>query len=293
MSVLYHTIRGGETLQSISMKYYGSASRWRVLVTPNDLRPPYISDDIADTYGLKLAGYTLAQTVTPGASRLVLKTGDPEILRLGARLLLIRRSTTSRALTSDTMEVLSYSAGAVNLKSKVKNTYYAGTEVGVYAPEQELKGRVLRSGGLLLIPGKDGDLYAPDVPTDNENLYGRDISVTRDGYLQITAAGDLVIASGNENLIQQLIRRVRTVQGTLVRHPEYGCRAEQFIGQAAIPDTLTLIEAWTGLALSRDVRVESVEYVTATMEQDAIRVRARVRLHDETADFSLAIAALR
>lgn len=289
MSDVYHTIRGGETLQSIAARYYGSHAAWRSLVGPNNLRPPYISDNPLDQYGSWQASFVLAQTVSPGASRLTLTSDNSDLLRFGARLVLEQRVPQSNTLIRETALVLSYSVLAVNLQAPLQNTFYANSTLAVYPPEIELRGRVLRSGDILVVPNVVAASAAVADPAKHDSIYGRDIASTPAGQLILDEAGDLLIASGATNLVQQLERRVRTVQGTLYRHTDYGCRAEQFIGQAALPETLLLIEAWVGLALARDPRVESVAFVAATVVQDAIMVKARVNIHDASTDINLSL----
>lgn len=283
---LLHTIRGGETLQSIATRYYGTADRWRSLVDTNQLRPPYISDDPLAQCGQRLQRYALVRKVSPGTMRLTIGgAGNPEVLRPGARIVL-ERPTGIGPIVRDMLEVKSYASSAINLTASLTNAYNANTYVDVFAPAVELPGRVLRSGDLLRVPGIVPLEAPPEI--DQHNLYGRDIATDASGQLMLDDSGDLALTSGTDNLIQQLRRRVHTVQGTLLRHPTYGCRAEQFIGQASLPDTLRLIEAWTGLALVDDPRVEAVTFVSATVLADAIIVTARVKIHDEAVEFSLA-----
>jgi len=65
-----YTIHQGDTLTSIAQKELGSISEWQNLVYINNLRYPYISDDIVDQYGEIKAEFPLYYNINIGESAL-------------------------------------------------------------------------------------------------------------------------------------------------------------------------------------------------------------------------------
>jgi hypothetical protein len=68
----------------------------------------------------------------------------------------------------------------------------------------------------------------------------------------ISASGDLELVWGDEQIIQEVVFRLRTQKGDWVLSPNVGCSLEQFIGQPNTLLTHTAIEQVVENELTRD-----------------------------------------
>jgi phage baseplate assembly protein W len=87
--------------------------------------------------------------------------------------------------------------------------------------------------------------------------------------------GDLAVIAGAPNLRQQLEHRIATPQGQARRHPEYGCLLHRLLGAVNGPTAGLLGAEYVKTALRSDYRIQSVEYATAEVRGDVLRVQAR------------------
>lgn len=80
-----------------------------------------------------------------------------------------------------------------------------------------------------------------------------DIKMTTDGELEIGPGGDLALVWGDEQVIQEVIFRLKTTKGDWVLSPEIGCSLEEFIGKPNTPLTHAAIEERIRRALTNDL----------------------------------------
>lgn len=129
---------------------------------------------------------------------------------------------------------------------------------------------VLLAGSFIKVPAPQG------VFTDageRGQVYERDC-LMRNRQLQ-TEDGDLAVIAGASNLRQQLEHRIVTPQGQARRHPQYGCLLWRLLGTVNGPTAGILGAQYVQAALRSDYRVQSVDYSTAEIRGDAVRVQAR------------------
>lgn len=129
---------------------------------------------------------------------------------------------------------------------------------------------VLLSGSVIKIPVPTGW-----INDDRTNSYESDVALTN-RQLTATPTGDLSVATGVDNLTQQLSHRVVTPRGQAVRHPDYGCMIWMLQGKKNGPVVEMLASEYVKSALAADYRVSSVNLSLANIDLDAIRVRAQV-----------------
>lgn len=137
-------------------------------------------------------------------------------------------------------------------------------------PAQRATGTLIW-GDRILIPR--GPLTT--APQSDEDLYGTDLTLTQ-GLLS-TAAGDLALTSGAENLLAALARRVQTPTGELIAHPQYGCNAHLVLGYTLRAVAVLLAASYLRRALESDPRVSRIDRLRADADADAIRYLAVVR----------------
>jgi phage baseplate assembly protein W len=99
----------------------------------------------------------------------------------------------------------------------------------------------------------------------NEERLGKDVmmdmGITDD--ILISSQSDFKIATGNINLGQAIINRLRTGVGELELHPNYGCRLNTLIGTVANDFTLALARQHIREALLQEPRIKSINKITA------------------------------
>lgn len=119
-----------------------------------------------------------------------------------------------------------------------------------------------------------------------EMLFGTDIRL-QDGAggmdLAPDNSGDLAYASGNDNIIQALIMRLKVRRGELAQlgWPDYGSRLHELIGEPNVSRTHIKIMAFARLAIEADPRVEKVtstQIVSIPGERDMVRLMMDIKV---------------
>lgn len=130
---------------------------------------------------------------------------------------------------------------------------------------------VIRSGSFLKVPAPGG--WQGTGSSERGQVYERDCEMVNN-RLQ-ASGGDFSVLSGAENLRQQLGHRVATPRGQLARHPEYGCMVHRLLGKVNGPTAAKLGAEYVKSALAADYRVRSVDYSTADVAGDVIKIQAK------------------
>ena len=130
---------------------------------------------------------------------------------------------------------------------------------------------VLLAGSFIKVPAPTG-VWTDDA--ERGQVYERDCAMTN-RQLGVDAGGDLAVFAGADNLRQQLQHRLDTPRGQARRHPDYGCMASRLKGKVNGPTAGMLAAEYVKSALLADYRVSRVEFSTAEVRGDAIRVTAR------------------
>ena len=137
--------------------------------------------------------------------------------------------------------------------------------------EAQAGATVLLTGALIRVPAPTG------VVTDTAErgqVYERDCKLVRK-LLTDDGNGDFLVASGAENLVQQLKHRIDTPRGQATRHPEYGCLVWRLLGAVQGPLLVGLGARYVKAALKADYRVANVTSAVAELQGDALVITAR------------------
>lgn len=89
--------------------------------------------------------------------------------------------------------------------------------------------------------------------------------------------GSLTLLDYTDNLVQAIFNRLTTPAGALRESPLYGSRIVTMIGRATPAIEHKLIEVEVARSLAQDPRIESVERVSATKNQDRLEVTVALR----------------
>lgn len=130
---------------------------------------------------------------------------------------------------------------------------------------------VLLSGSMIKVPAPVG-VFTDDA--DRGQVFERDCALV-DKQLSADSGGDISVFTGANNLKQQLEHLICTPRGQILRHPNYGCMLYRLLGTVGGPIAKKLGSDYVKSSLLSDYRVSSVDYSTAEIIGDTIRVTAR------------------
>lgn len=96
-----------------------------------------------------------------------------------------------------------------------------------------------------------------------------DLYLSTDGELQIGADGDLKLVHGDEQVIQEVIFRLKTTKGDWVLSPNIGCSLEEFIGAPNTSLTHAAIEERIRQNLTQDLLLAMPEVHAVDMPTES------------------------
>lgn len=294
-------ISDGDTLSAIVARELGTLDRLAEVASLNGLRPPYISADPYDIYGPGIEAFIATGTISAGATTLTNPYNDA---RVNMTLLFRDRSPAGfdiwdvTTILSNASGTLTFSEVLANVSGSqvvggtgLQNTYRAGAKVYL-CPDTLLRGKVLTTGGVLLVPtgATSGSTVVGD---DYARWYGIDIQCGNTSYrigdpgsdLQLDNYGDYLTIAGVGNLSQALANRVRTPLGFDTAVPNYGCSMYLAVGKAAAPEVVGLYASKMRRELLRDGRVQRIENIVAAITATGgvnFTVSARARNADSS-----------
>ena len=88
-----------------------------------------------------------------------------------------------------------------------------------------------------------------------------DFKLTSTGDLVIGADGNFTMVDGDEELVQRVLFRLRTVKGDYLLEPDTGCSLEQFKGEPNIQSTWTAVEDLVTTELTKEEIIFTVDCV--------------------------------
>lgn len=130
---------------------------------------------------------------------------------------------------------------------------------------------VLLAGAFIKVPAPAG-VYTDAA--ERGQVYERDCLML-DRLLVDDGAGDLAVCRGADNLRQQLEHRINTPRGQARRHPDYGCMIWRLVGRVNGPTAGLMGAEYIKASLLSDYRVARVDFSTAEVGGDSVRIEAR------------------
>ena len=157
---------------------------------------------------------------------------------------------------------------------QVNGLEYPYIDDNLYINEYNEVDSVAKVGSKLVIPtpgikipvksnnsSKEMEEYIFGVDLDLFSSFLESSSVMRleiEGELSHNQKGDLKLSSGIDNLRQQLIIKLGTPKGSLLLHPEFGSRINDFVGKKITIETLTKVKLEVQECLLGDFRVSGI-----------------------------------
>jgi len=250
----YRVVPFEKSLQQMAQDYLGNSDRWYELVTVNNLKAPYV-----DLYGEKIL---LLESGSASTVRVPISQQDKfrinSSIKIGSRLVPEEVRKVERVNDNRDGSVTVHLSGKQDL-SKLLTSHVA--YIRVYTPE------TLSDFSLVKIP-LSLSAANTNIPEPSEGelkrldkallSFGVDVAVDDiSGDLLLGTGGDLKYQFGINNLRQTIISVLKTEQGQLPLHQQYGLANN--IGFALQGSTTsTKIASVIEQTLKRDLRFTSV-----------------------------------
>ena len=267
----YHVLTTEDTLPDLASRYLHDVTAWPAMAAANQLRPPYVSDRLADQYGPPVADWvvgangTAEGTVAPipvGATTVALPGVVSAQVPVGS--VVVAEQWGSGGRQQQAVTVTTWSGGTATVAPAWADAYGDGARVTLNTPPAWRLTHVASPGQTLAIPGVG--IGATRTLPAVQDPYGTDLAVTAAGRLTWTGTGDLTVAQGLVNVQGALVRRLETSLGTLPMHPaSYGSGLPSVLGR---PIARThVVAGYVRSALLQDPRVRDVGPVAVTARE--------------------------
>ncbi|NMP20782.1 hypothetical protein [Sulfobacillus harzensis] len=269
-SVRLHTLTDQDTLLTLASQYLGNPELWPTIRALNHLRSPYISPRLWDQYGPPVAAFELttatsaqpfvaAPVVNAGATTVTLPGVPGPLAQSGTVVVLEQWTSTGRQQEAHPIQSYNPDTFVATLTEAVTASYGVGALMSLNLNPAQLTTQVLAPGQSIQIP-LSGQPTSAQL-TDPQDPMGTDIYVDEQGFLARTDTGDLMTATGIQNLAGALRRRLDSALGTVPLHPTtYGSGLPSVVGQPMLGTHI--ITGYVRTALLQDPRVTSVPTVT-------------------------------
>ena len=289
-----YRIAVGDTLPGIAARLLNDAERWVELVALNRLRPPFLSQRLADRMGPVYADGVLARDLSAGTRQVVVQLTAPSYALAGGYLVLARyvpqiptSLESAWALAGDGQAVAALADGVLDppradartvrltLAQPLDVTHRAGSRWTLVGDPARTDTRVLGVGDTLLVP----DDPAAPAARDLTQVLGVDAGLDERGQLHWDyAAHDLAVVSGPANVTQAVRLRLLTERGALPRHAAYGNALLLFLGTRSTASLAATAEGFVREALAGDDRLAGVTQVRVRVREDLVDIDLTCRL---------------
>jgi len=260
------------TLEWLSQKYLGDATRWLEIVAANNLQPPYIDED-GFTRSFLTNGQDRQFNISDGsnlfANQSVWIFSDTKPMQK-RRIKAIQKVTdTNFIITVDGESDL----GTFTLADKAKMKSYLPNTVNsqklIYIPiDQPSNFSGVQNTPITFIDESPEMLAMAKV----------DLLLDQNGDLAVSQDGFQNLAFGKNNLIQAAKIKMKAVAGQLLLHPEFGAGVE--VGTSEADFSLEVLVSKIKDSFADDPRFQSVDRVEIQQEPGVVRMTVIVTVAD-------------
>jgi hypothetical protein len=206
---------GNDDLESLALRFLGSANRWREVALLNNFKPPYVDN----------SGFTVPITFAGGDQ---VQVGDATNLELGQQYTIVGVGVASTKRTL--LAINDLGGGTFEL------VFNGQPSLGTYAPStmpyvQAYLPNTFGAGDTVLMPSASApqdntpynDTYLNSIQTHAEKVFKVDLALDPvTGDLAVGPNEDLSMSYGYNNAAQALLLKVETEQKELEQHPSFG-----------------------------------------------------------------------
>jgi LysM repeat protein len=286
-----YLVKTGDTLQSISVSTTGSADSWMDIALLNNLRYPYISDDVEEIAGQLNTSLYLTRIAHAGDS-VVYVNGINQLVQTGTVLFFILNNPLSNGSLNSLSDIVNIDGvvrdiipgqSRVLLNTALTNTYDAGTKIDVLNTQNNTTSRIISPGQFILVPSTSLNAsVVKSISLDLNDIYsmlGQDFRLDQDGQLQPDSNGDVQTLIGIDNLGQAMWHRLITEQKELVYHPKYGNPLIDYIGSINTGALAVLATQQIKETLLADPRIDSIQTIKTTVIGDTLNMNVVVNIN--------------
>lgn len=274
----------GFTMERLAQMYLGDPDRWIEIATLNGLREPYV-DEVGFDVPLVANGTTCQITVGSDTN---LHLGQPVWIQSS----LVRRE--KRHIVG--IEKVAPGFVVLTLDGKAdldKYTLAANAFMHAYLPD------TVNSQMLIYLPsmdeGMDLDEFKkiPGVDAFDPllDVSGVDLLLDGDSDLAVTEDGDCGYAYGLQNIVQSIRLALGTMQGSLLRHPEYGfpLKGGESIADVSASDILAAIKGM----FANDQSITSIDSVDVLVNGPVAHVTVTVSVKGQSMPIAVVVEVKR
>lgn len=277
------------SLEDMAQKYLGSKDRWYELVTVNNLQPPFV-----DEKGIKInliANAALNSVIVSTDQKSIIYVGQK--LNIGSNRYREETRIIEQIIVNENNTMVIYLSGNRDLNKYITKE---GAYIRVFLPN------TTRRGQFVSIPQEQPGFSAGGTKTPSANVlqrlsavfrnFGVDISHDEStGDIQIDPNGNFKYAYGLANVRQAVLNAVKTEQGELPFHPDYGVNlalGERFYGTT---DEALLFGELIRDTIIRDGRFSNVLLAGVASTGTSVSIKLTVFLDGTAEPVSLSFIA--
>jgi phage baseplate assembly protein W len=270
-----HVLSDTDTLQNLSLQYYGDMSRWTDIADYNNLAYPYVLKDKAELVEFYASGYvtivradyssdvtikkgwtfTTKASIFVGGITKVFEVTEDVVIPAGTSTYYLPLRSVTLGTFGNAMEFMVTEVGDnTALESGIQF-------LGVYNEQCFTGGKdieVLCTGDTIYLPENSSEVSNPIQSSSVDYVYGEDIVLDATGDVVFTTGGDVASVSGADNVRYAVEHRLITELRSLILHPEYGTELVELIGFPNLANKEKLMQVAIQRALNQEDRVKDV-----------------------------------
>jgi phage baseplate assembly protein W len=286
---LAHILSDTDTLQGLSLQYYGDMSRWVELADYNKLAYPYLLKDKIELEKLYANGYvtvvradssydaiirkgwtfTTKASIFVGGVPKVFEVVEDTVIPAGTSTYYLPLRSSTIGTFGNAMEYMVTEVGANTLAEsgvqflKVYNEqcFTGGRDIGV-----------LCTGDIIYIPENSSEANNSTSDISVDYTYGEDIVLDALGDVVFTTSGDIASVAGADNVRYAVEHRLTTELRSLMLHPEYGTELIDLIGFPMLANKEKLMQIAVQRALNQEDRIKDAVVNKLTVQGTAVYV---------------------
>lgn len=259
----------GLTIEEIAAKYLGDPDKWIEISTLNSLTSPYIDEE----------GFTI-DLLSNGDGRQINVNDEEQRLFIGQRIVLFSDTIpqfSRRIIDISRISDTNYLVALDGLPDLENLTTNDNAKLQAYLPG------TVNSQNQIYIPvdqeSQEDDRIQTPSHLDEDDLTRIskiDFLLQDNGDIAINQFGDFRLANGLTNLIQALKIKIRTQQGSLLRHLDFGLGIKPGISSADI-DNGEIIKS-LNRTIENDPRFSSIERINVELNGPTLSISMAVNL---------------
>lgn len=307
--ILNYTVRQGDQLERIALKYMGDASNWVQIAILNSLDYPYISDDLAFVRLIKATGTVTFRRTVGTVGAIVIPIGAsvyvPATVNAPARYYVTDAACTILNGTDTIDQAISAVAPGElwNTPSlTVTGLNFTVTNLGSVKNSNPITGgavlNVKLPGETLMVytdaTGATGTIGVNTKALQGESFYaallGTDIGLDKNGDLQADSRGGLALVSGLSNLRDAVRHRLQTSLAWYVYYPSYGTGMEKAIGQRGDEVWMQWAAVEAERTVRSDPRVANVQNMKVAFQHGILTLNFDITAIGENSPTNLVVA---